>query len=210
MYDGIIFDIDGTLWDSRKVVADSWNAALAEHTSYDIRFDYEKIGKLFGKPMDEIFRILFGDIDEREAEALTDLLYNYESHYLDMYPPSVYEGTYEVLRQLSEKYKLYIVTNAQKGYTEKLFAASGICPFFTDWLCYGDTLAPKHVTLEKIIARNGIAAPVYIGDTQGDADSCAKAGVPMIYAAYGLGNVENPAVKIDDIRELPDLLEKRE
>ena len=50
MYDGIIFDIDGTLWDSRKVVADSWNAALAEQTDYDVRFDYEKIGKLFGKP----------------------------------------------------------------------------------------------------------------------------------------------------------------
>lgn len=208
MYDGIIFDIDGTLWDSRKVVADSWNAAIREQTDYDIQLEYESIGKLFGKPMNEIFSILFGDVSGHESEALVDLLYNYEAHYLDMYPPAAYDGVYETLERLSKKYKLYIVTNAQKGYTEKLFAATGICPLFTDWLCYGDTNAPKDVTLRRIIERNSIAHPVYIGDTQGDADACAKAGVPMIYAAYGLGEVENPSAVINDIRELPKMLEK--
>ena len=102
MYDGIIFDIDGTLWDSRKVVADSWNAALAEHTKYNVQFNYEEIGKLFGKPMDEIFRTLLGDIPDNEMEGLIDLMYNYEHHYLDMYPPAAYDGTYEVLEQLSK------------------------------------------------------------------------------------------------------------
>ncbi len=208
MYDGIIFDIDGTLWDSRKVVADSWNAALAEHTKYNVQFNYEEIGRLFGKPMDEIFRTLLGNIPDDEMEGLIDLMYNYEHHYLDMYPPSAYDGTYKVLEQLSKKYKLYIVTNAQKGYTEKLFAATAICPFFTDWLCFGDTNAPKDVTLRKIIERNNIKSPVYIGDTQGDADACKKAGIPMIYAAYGLGNVENPEFSINSILELPDLLGK--
>lgn len=208
MYDGIIFDIDGTLWDSRKVVADSWNEAIAEHTTYNLKFDYEEIGKLFGKPINEIFKLLFGDIDDYEVERLTDLLYNYEKHYLDMYPPSLYDGVYDTLCELSKKYKLYIVTNAQKGYIEKLFSAGGICPFFTDWLCFGDTNAPKDVTLRKIIERNNIQSPVYIGDTKGDADACKKAGIPMIYASYGLGNVEKPEFEIDDIRKLPDLLDK--
>lgn len=206
MYDGIIFDIDGTLWDSRRVVADSWNAAIAEHTAYDLKFDYKEIGALFGKPMNEIFKTLFGELDEYETERLTDLLYNYEKHYLDMYPPSLYDGVYEVLEKLSKKFKLFIVTNAQKGYIEKLFAAGGICPFFTDWLCFGDTNAPKDITLKKIIDRNRLCAPIYVGDTQGDADACKKANIPMIYAAYGLGKVQNPEFVINDIRALPDLL----
>lgn len=205
-YDGLIFDIDGTLWDSRKVVADSWNAAIAEHTKYSIKLEPESIGKLFGKPMDEIFRAIFGEIPESESEALVDLLYNYENHYLDMYPPAAYDGVYETLKALSRDYKLYIVTNAQRGYTEKLFAATGICPFFCDWLCYGDTNAPKSVTLSRLIERNGIKNPVYIGDTQGDADACREAGVPMIYAAYGLGEVADAKTTINDIRELTDIL----
>ena len=158
--------------------------------------------------MDEIFRALLGDIPDEDMDDLLDTMYNYEHHYLDMYPPETYEGVYETLRLLSREYKLYIVTNAQRGYTEKLFASSGICPFFTDWLCFGDTNAPKDVTLGRIIEKNGILSPVYVGDTQTDADACAKAGVPMIYASYGLGEVSRPSFVIDDIRRLPALLEK--
>ena len=33
--------------------------------------------------------------------------------------------------------------------------------------------------------RNGLSEAVYVGDTQGDANSCKEAEIPMIYAAYG-------------------------
>ena len=38
--------------------------------------------------------------------------------------------------------------------------------------------------------RNGLSEAVYVGDTQGDANSCKEAEIPMIYAAYGFGEVE--------------------
>ena len=37
--DGIIFDVDGTLWDSTDSVAEAWNQAIAEHSALDVRID---------------------------------------------------------------------------------------------------------------------------------------------------------------------------
>lgn len=50
--------------------------------------------------------------------------------------------------------------------------------------------------------RNGIKEAVYVGDTQGDADACRKAGVPMIYAGYGFGDVKGDYLTIDAFEEL--------
>ena len=43
---------------------------------------------------------------------------------------------------------------------------------------------------------------VYVGDTQGDADACREAGVPMVYAAYGFGDVKEPWAVIQSMGEL--------
>ena len=206
MYDGIIFDIDGTLWDSRKGVAESWNMALRDHTDYDITLDYEKLGKLFGKPMNEIFAAVFPDMSEERMNELIPVFYTYEHRYLAAHPPALYDGTEETLRRLAERYPLFIVTNAQKGYIECLFEATGIEKYFTDWLCYGDTGAQKDVTMRMLIEKNKLKNPVYVGDTQGDLDACKMADVPMIYAAYGLGEVENPDVTINAVSELLRIL----
>lgn len=202
MYDGIIFDIDGTLWDSRRGVAESWTLALRENTDYDITLDYEEIGQYFGKPMNEIFAVIFPDMSEERRNELIPVFYEYEHRYLTANPPSLYEGTEMVLAELRKSYPLFIVTNAQKGYIECLFKATGIERYFTDWLCFGDTLSQKDVTMRKLIDKNNLQNPVYIGDTQGDQNSCKKAGVPMIYAAYGLGEVKNPDITISNISEL--------
>ena len=49
----IIFDIDGTLWDSTDVVAESWNEAIWEKAGIKANLDGDKLKKLFGKTMDE-------------------------------------------------------------------------------------------------------------------------------------------------------------
>ena len=51
--DGIIFDVDGTLWDSSKGVADSWNEALA-HNDIEVRLTQADIKGIMGLTMDVI------------------------------------------------------------------------------------------------------------------------------------------------------------
>lgn len=122
----------------------------------------------------------------------------------------MYEGVARTLEKLSHRYKLFIVTNAQRGYIDTVFAVHDVRKYFSDWMCFGDTNASKDVTIRKIIERNNLKNAVYVGDTQGDADSCEKAGIPIVYAAYGLGRVEKPWRSIDKFSELEDIfLEKK-
>lgn len=205
-YDGLIFDIDGTLWDSRMAVTDSWNEALKAHTELPATLDYVEVGKQFGKPMEDIFSHFFPEVTGEKAKQLAALLYEAENTYLEAHPPKAYDGVKETLAELSKRYKLFIVTNAQKGYVECLYRGTGIGAYFTDHLCYGDTLKSKDFTMQRLIERNGLRRPVYIGDTQGDYDACRKIGVPMIYAAYGLGKVNAELPSVRNIRELLTIL----
>ena len=153
MFDSIIFDIDGTLWDSRDVVALAWQAAVKEHTDLPADFDGPSIGQHFGKPMIDIFKALYPGITEEKLEEMTPYLYEYEHKYLREYKPSAYPGIESMLKSLSSKYALYIVTNGQKGYTEAMLDATGLGVYFKGWLSYGDTLAPKYVTIRRLTVR---------------------------------------------------------
>lgn len=57
--DSIIFDVDGTLWDSADSVAAAWNLAIKKFSSLDITLDREILGSVFGKTMTDIGDILF-------------------------------------------------------------------------------------------------------------------------------------------------------
>ena len=52
--DSIIFDVDGTLWDSADSVAAAWNLAIKKFSSLDITLDREILGSVFGKTMTDI------------------------------------------------------------------------------------------------------------------------------------------------------------
>lgn len=202
--DGIIFDIDGTIWDSRDVVAIAWQEAIKAHTDLPADFDGPAIGKHFGKPMKDIFKALYPGITDRQIDEMTPYLYDYEHRYLQKLKPQPYPGVEDTLKRLQRDYSLYIVTNGQKGYTEAMFGATGLCSYFRGWLSYGDTMAPKEITIQKLMERYSIKAACYVGDTEGDFCASRKAGIPFIYCSYGLGEVDNAEHEIADIRELPE------
>ena len=208
-FDSIIFDVDGTLWDVRDAVAHAWRDVITELTDWEINFDGKSLGAMFGKTMDTIFFHFYPDSTKEEYEKITGIIYKRQKEYLIRYAPALYEGVEKTLEKLSHRYKLFIVTNAQRGYIDTIFAVHDIQKYFTDWMCFGDTNASKDVTIRKIIERNNLKNAVYVGDTQGDADSCEKAGIPIVYAAYGLGRVEKPWRSIDKFSELEDIFPEK-
>ena len=72
----------------------------------------------------------------------------------------------------------------------------------------GRTGLDKGENIRLVMARNGVNRAVYVGDTQGDADAAKKAGVPLIFAAYGFGRVADAEYVIQEISELPSILEQ--
>lgn len=201
--DGIIFDVDGTLWDSTDSVAESWNLAIRENSTLDLTIDGEILQGLFGKTMTEIADALFPSLSEKERMDFIAVCFDYENRYLETHPGRMYDGVIDTVKKLSEKYPLFIVSNCQCGYIEAMLNASGLEPYIKDHLCFGETQTPKSQTILKLMERNGLRDVVYVGDTQGDADACRDAGVPFVFAEYGFGDV--PDVKVR-IKAFPELL----
>lgn len=200
--DGIIFDVDGTLWDSTDSVAESWNMAIRENSDMDLTIDSEILSRVFGKTMTEIADTLFPSLPPRERMEFLDICYDYENRYLEECPGDMYEGVQETIRKLAERYPLFIVSNCQCGYIEVMLKTSGLGPYIKDHLCFGQTQTPKGKTIRTLMERNSLKDVVYVGDTQGDADACAEAGIPFIFAAYGFGSVRESAMQIERFSDL--------
>jgi len=203
--DGIIFDVDGTLWDSREEVAVSWNQAIKEKSKLDRVLTSEELTREFGKPVDKIMESLFPELTRKEQDELCGHLTAYENAWVEQAPCIVYDKVPDTIRKLSKCYKLFIVSNCMSGYIEAFLKNTGLGEYITDYTCPGDTGKYKGENIRIIMERNNIDRAVYVGDTQGDADACREAGIPMIYAAYGFGKVEEEHVTIQRFEELLEL-----
>ena len=203
----IIFDIDGTLWDSRQQVAEGYNEQLmAEGLDY-LCVTAEELKSLFGKTMTEIADILFADLPQTERYGLMERCMNRENgHILQSDTIKGYEGVKETMELLAQEYDLYIVSNSQQGYPEVCMEKMGLTHLIRGHLCFGDTGTEKGQTILELMRRHEISDAVYIGDTQGDYEATLVAGIPFIWAAYGFGTPAGWDARIDHIRQLPQTL----
>ena len=210
--DVLIFDVDGTLWDTSEIVAESWTRAVRDNSELDYTYTAEYLRDVaFGKPMDEIAHILLPDSPEEEIQRISRACFEYEDRDIREKPARIYEGVRDILSKLrDEGFRLYIVSNCQLGYIYACMDQCGIKDLILDQLCFGETGAIKGITINKLMERNGIKAEnaAYIGDTKGDQAASAYAGLCFIHAAYGFGRVEDPDYSVSDIRELPKLLKE--
>lgn len=209
--DAIIFDVDGTLWDSTEVVAIAYNRAISELTDLPLRVTGEQLKGLFGKPMDVIFAELVPSLPKERQLELAEASFEQEHIELEKKPGDVYEGIGEMFRILSEKYPLYIVSNCQSGYIELFLRKTGFGCYIKDHLCFGQTGTSKGQTILRLMRENNLQNPIYVGDTQGDADACKEADIPFVFAEYGFGEVKNPQYRIQkplDLVNLPERLEQ--
>ena len=75
----IIFDVDGTLWNSTGQVANAWTQAVKDHTQLDRTITSEDLMCEFGKPMNQIVEALFPELSKEEQEQLSVHLFRYEN-----------------------------------------------------------------------------------------------------------------------------------
>ncbi|MGN0395389.1 MAG: HAD family hydrolase [Coprococcus sp.] len=205
--ESIIFDMDGTLWDSADNVAASWQEIVSKCPDIDRSITTEDIRSVMGMTMDAIGEKLFGELPPKMQMKLIDECGEYENEYLRKHGGVLYENLEETLKKLHEKYRLFIVSNCQSGYIEAFLYYYGFGKYFTDTLCWGQTRVSKGESIKMIMKKNDITDAVYVGDIQGDCDSARYAGIGFIHAAYGFGKVEAPDAVINNITELPDIIE---
>ena len=206
MTDGIIFDVDGTVWDSTPIVEQAWNRALQE-SGYSVRVTADRLKGLFGLPMDDIIADLLPEASPEERTKFAPLSYKYEHEYLSENGGVVYEGFGEMLRKLYDAgFDLYVVSNCQAGYIELMLDKTGFAPFFKGHLCPADTGLLKADNIRRIADENGLQNALYVGDTLWDESASREAGVVFAHAAYGFGTAKAPDLIIHKPTDLVDQL----
>ena len=207
MKKGLIFDMDGTLWDSSENVAASWTEKICD-LGYDLPdITKEDIMNVMGLTMDKIADILFYSLSKEERMNLLNLCCEHENEYLRRYGGVLYPDLEKTLIRLKEKYHLYIVSNCQSGYIEAFLDYYGFGKYFDDIECYGNNFYEKGDNIALVVKRNKLEKAWYIGDIQGDYDAAIKAGHDFIHAAYGFGTIRQSVPELEKICDLPDLME---
>lgn len=187
---GVIFDLDGTLWDASSVTEKTWVEVLARHPEVRpaIPLTGENVKLYMGLTNEELAGIFFPDLPFDEAFGLMNESCGLENEWLPVCGGKLYPGLEEALDTLTaEGYGLYIVSNCQDGYIEAFLDAHGMRSRFSDHECSGRSGRPKGENIIDIIKRNGLDRAVYVGDTVSDSGGARTAGIPFIYAKYGFG-----------------------
>lgn len=230
MPNALIFDLDGTLWDTVAPLTLIWNQVFQKNGTGKV-ISEDDLRNVMGKNLQEIGRIYFPDMaEERRADIFSQCAEAHCAYLKEHGAPLFFEKKF--MEQLASKYELFIVSNCPCGYIEAFLESQNLQKYFKDFEMSGRTGKSKGENIKAICERNGLCAgasdcngaaadhcaaaadanlvpnAVYVGDTLGDETAANFAGVPFIHASYGFGTANNPAAVLHNFNDLPGVLEK--
>lgn len=201
--DGLIFDMDGTLWDAVDTYARIWNEVFLRE-GRKVHVTRESLIGNIGIPIPRILDNLFPDIAPEEAARFSKELADEEPALLSRYGGTPYPGVVSGLERLSHKYKLFLVSNCDTHTLPIFMSCIGITPFITEAVSYGDTHKPKGDNMLLLKAKYGLRQPLYMGDIEADGQETHRAGLPFVYARYGFGHTDDYELAFDSFDDFTE------
>lgn len=208
--DGIIFDLDGTLWDSSKEVAVSWNKTMERFDEVEKVLTQTDIQGIMGLQVPGIAKKLFPELEEEKRIEIITACCREECAHLRKMGGELFEGMRETIENLSKKYSLFIVSNCLEGYIESFLSFHKMSDYFRDFLSAEATGYDKYRNIDLIRKKHHLNHTIYLGDTKGDQEACKKSNTTFVFASYGFGAASDDAWKIKKISDLPDLIQQIE
>lgn len=206
MKKAILFDLDGTLWDSGETVLPAWNAVLAEAGARP-PLTMDELNSFMGLgPQDLADRMLPTLPTPEERLALFTKCFDAEVVAIRQNGAMLYEGLLEMLTALKEKgLFLAVVSNCKDGYIQAFLDYYQLHEIFPDFESAGATGLTKGENIALVLSRNGFTPDeaLYVGDTVWDMEASMKAGVDFLHAAYGFGSVPVGTPKVASPKEIP-------
>jgi phosphoglycolate phosphatase len=209
-----VFDLDGTLVDSKQDLALSVNAMLQELDLAPLPLD--QIASYVGHGVNLLVRRALGTYatDENIEKGLAFFLQYYRHHMLDNTAP--YPGVAEALEAL-RTHKLAVLTNKPVNFSREMLMRLGFAPYFA-FVYGGNSFAqkkPDPMGVHKLMEDLNVPAgqTLMVGDSDTDVLTGRNAGVWTCGVTYGFGaptlQQTPPDLIIDDLRELPPLVNDR-
>lgn len=185
--EAVLFDLDGTLWDSSLEVLLCWNRVLSPLDRYITKTELDR---LMGLTPREIGDVQFSDLPPAERYALTNRCLDAEAPYLYDRGARLYPRVRETLRLLKRRYFIGLVSNCTEPYAQSFLHAHGFSALFDDHETAGRTGLGKSENIDLLLQRNHILRAVYVGDTIKDQEAAEAARIPFLYASWGFGHLE--------------------
>lgn len=186
----LVFDLDGTLIDSRRDLADAANALIVERGGTPLPVD--DIAAMVGEGAATLVRRALHAASVRRddvPEALSRFLELYDERLLAH--TRLYEGTSGMLEAVAARAALAVLTNKPQRHSERILEGLGIRRWF-EWVIGGDTRhgrKPDPAGLAHLIAAAGATAAdtVMVGDSAIDLRTARAAGTGICLVRYGFG-----------------------
>jgi phosphoglycolate phosphatase len=186
----IVFDLDGTLVDSRRDLAESANAVLRESGCAPL--PEHSIGRLVGDGAATLVARVFAAAGcPQPADALERFLAVYNGRLLTCTRP--YPGIPDVLAELARRTRLAVLTNKPLAATMTILEGLGLGAYFpADDVIGGDGPFPRKPDpggLQHLALRAGLATSetILVGDSVIDWRTARAAGAHICLAGYGFG-----------------------
>jgi phosphoglycolate phosphatase len=212
----VVFDLDGTLVDSHRDLADAINALLAELGASPLPHDVvtRMVGE--GAPVLVKRALAAVGLDPDTPGALDRFLAHYDARLLETTRP--YPGMIETLTALGADHRLAVLTNKPTRATLRVLDGLALRESFADVMC-GDMAygrKPDPAGLRELVARAGTTADatLLVGDSPVDHATARRAGTRICLARYGFGYrfadddfrgdewfIETPAALLDLIQQ---------
>lgn len=185
MTQGILFDLDGTLFDTLEDLTASVNASMDAFGCP--RRSREEVRRFVGNGARRLIVQSLPGGDSRVDEVLAFYQAHYEAHCRDTAAP--YPGIMEALAELRENYSLGIVSNKPDG------AVKALCgEYFPGIYALGESpdcpRKPAPDMLYRAMETLGVDRCVYVGDSEVDIATARNAGLPCISVCWGFRDEE--------------------
>lgn len=194
----LIFDLDGTLIDSKQDLIHSVNAMLVEMGREKLHED--TISGYIGHGAPKLVARALGNraAEAEREQALKFFLAHYEEHKLDSTRP--YPGVAEALEELRE-FPMAVLTNKPVRVSRRILEGLGLAKYFR--AVYGgnsfQTKKPDPLGARKILEELGAMAgeTMMVGDSEVDVQTARNAGTLAAAVNYGFGTHDRAAFPAD-------------
>jgi phosphoglycolate phosphatase len=201
----IAFDLDGTLVDSRRDLADSANRMLESYHAPPLALD--EVAALVGDGARQLVsRVLEASRLTIDVDVALERFLGFYSQVLVAHTRP-YKGIPDLVRNLAERAFLAVLTNKPGDLSERLLQALDLASYF-ERVIGGDSTFPRKpdpAGLQALMADAGVGPEraLYVGDSMIDVETARRAGVGVVVAQYGFGYLREP-LRLDGSEILAD------
>lgn len=198
-FDAIIFDLDGTLVDSRPGIEAACLAALSEEAP---GVDVPSIVDVLGKPLNDLVAIIGADLSSKRRAAVQAAFtryYDAEGWRLSL-PYAGVGATLSALR--GDGVRLFVATNKRRDPAMRILRARGLAPVVEAVYTVDSVVPPfvdKSAMAAACIETHGLQPPstLVVGDSDEDRAMAAAHGLSFAAASWGYGDAASRFAESD-------------